>query len=186
MWVADLEGGLDVSLTTTIKCVQDIMRKDVGAGGDAQRIGRLVWLLLLKIWNDRERELELVEDDFRSPLLAVKPRETRRRRRRPSGCGANMTPQSRQCGRSGVSCSGLWGKGGVVSIQAVARTGRITSFIPATFYVLTAVNVALTLLSTVADRSSPTEPCDTPPRPNTRGSVPRWRRPHARSSENVP
>jgi type I restriction enzyme M protein len=64
-----------VSLTTTIKSIQDIMRKDVGVDGDAQRIGQLVWLLFLKIWDDRERELELIEDDFRSPLLGVKWQE---------------------------------------------------------------------------------------------------------------
>jgi type I restriction enzyme M protein len=60
-----------VSLATTIKSIQDIMRKDVGVDGDAQRIGQLVWLLFLKIWDDREQELELIEDSFRSPLLDV-------------------------------------------------------------------------------------------------------------------
>jgi type I restriction enzyme M protein len=60
-----------MSLVTTIKSIQDIMRKDVGVDGDAQRIGQLVWLLFLKIWDDRERELELIEDDFRSPLVDV-------------------------------------------------------------------------------------------------------------------
>ena len=64
-----------MSLTTTIKSIQDIMRKDVGVDGDAQRIGQLVWLLFLKIWDDRERELELIEGDFRSPLLNVKWQE---------------------------------------------------------------------------------------------------------------
>ena len=61
-----------MSLTTTIKSIQDVMRKDVGVDGDAQRIGQLVWLLFLKIWDDRERELELIEDDFHSPLVKVK------------------------------------------------------------------------------------------------------------------
>lgn len=60
-----------MALTTTIKSIQDIMRKDVGVDGDAQRIGQLVWLLFLKIWDDREQELELIEDDFRSPLIDV-------------------------------------------------------------------------------------------------------------------
>jgi len=64
-----------VALTTTIKSIQDIMRKDVGVDGDAQRIGQLVWLLFLKIWDDREQELELMEDGFASPLVAVKWRE---------------------------------------------------------------------------------------------------------------
>ena len=60
-----------MALTTTIKSIQDIMRKDVGVDGDAQRVGQLVWLLFLKIWDDREQELELLEDDFASPLMNV-------------------------------------------------------------------------------------------------------------------
>jgi type I restriction enzyme M protein len=60
-----------MSLSTTIKSIQDIMRKDVGVDGDAQRIGQLVWILFLKIWDDREQELELLEDDFASPLVGV-------------------------------------------------------------------------------------------------------------------
>ena len=60
-----------MALSTTIKSIQDIMRKDVGVDGDAQRLGQLVWLLFLKIWNDREQELGLIEDDFVSPLVDV-------------------------------------------------------------------------------------------------------------------
>jgi len=44
------------------------MRKDVGVDGDAQRIGQLVWLLFLKIFDDREQEWELLDDSYRSPL----------------------------------------------------------------------------------------------------------------------
>lgn len=44
------------------------MRKDVGVDGDAQRIGQLAWLLFLKILDDRERERELLEDGYRSPI----------------------------------------------------------------------------------------------------------------------
>ncbi len=44
------------------------MRKDVGVDGDAQRIGQLVWLLFLKIFDDREQEWELLDDAYRSPL----------------------------------------------------------------------------------------------------------------------
>jgi len=65
-----------VSLSTTIKSIQDIMRKDVGVDGDAQRIGQLVWLLFLKIWDDREQELALIEDGFRSPLMEVRWQDT--------------------------------------------------------------------------------------------------------------
>src|SRR5438093_662496 len=51
-----------------IKSIQDIMRKDVGVDGDAQRISQLVWMFFLKIFDDREAELELIEDDYNSPL----------------------------------------------------------------------------------------------------------------------
>lgn len=51
-----------------IKSIQDIMRKDVGVDGDAQRISQLVWMFFLKILDDREEELELVDDDFVSPI----------------------------------------------------------------------------------------------------------------------
>ncbi|WP_353570524.1 class I SAM-dependent DNA methyltransferase [Candidatus Albibeggiatoa sp. nov. BB20] len=51
-----------------IKSTQDIMRKDVGVDGDAQRISQLVWLFFLKIYDDREDEIELLEEDYHSPL----------------------------------------------------------------------------------------------------------------------
>lgn len=51
-----------------IKSIQDIMRKDVGVDGDAQRISQLVWLFFLKIVDDREYELELTEDNYLSPI----------------------------------------------------------------------------------------------------------------------
>src|SRR3546814_2704469 len=44
------------------------MRKDVGVDGDAQRIGQLVWMLFLKIYDDRESEWELLDDNFKSVL----------------------------------------------------------------------------------------------------------------------
>jgi type I restriction enzyme M protein len=57
-----------VSLTATIKSIQDIMRKDVGVDGDAQRVSQLVWLLFLKIFDAQEEEMEATRDDYRSPL----------------------------------------------------------------------------------------------------------------------
>ena len=57
-----------MSLSTTIKSIQDIMRKDVGVDGDAQRIGQIVWLLFLKIFDDKELEYELLEDNYKSPI----------------------------------------------------------------------------------------------------------------------
>jgi len=54
-----------------IKSIQDIMRKDVGVDGDAQRISQLVWMFFLKIFDDREAELEFLADDdkpYQSPI----------------------------------------------------------------------------------------------------------------------
>ena len=48
-----------MSITTTVKSIQDIMRQDAGVDGDAQRISQLVWMLFLKIFDDREEELEI-------------------------------------------------------------------------------------------------------------------------------
>lgn len=57
-----------MSISSTIKSIQDIMRKDVGVDGDAQRLSQLVWLLFLKIFDDREQEWELLQDNYQSPL----------------------------------------------------------------------------------------------------------------------
>ncbi len=57
-----------MSISSTIKSIQDIMRKDVGVDGDAQRLSQLVWLLFLKIFDDRETEWELLQDNYQSPL----------------------------------------------------------------------------------------------------------------------
>lgn len=57
-----------MSLQTLIKVIQDIMRKDVGVDGDAQRISQICWLIFLKIFDDKETEWELTSDDYKSPL----------------------------------------------------------------------------------------------------------------------
>lgn len=55
-------------LSTLIKSIQDIMRKDVGVDGDAQRISQMVWLLFLKIFDDKEQEWKLTIKEYKSPL----------------------------------------------------------------------------------------------------------------------
>ncbi|MDQ0340524.1 type I restriction enzyme M protein [Caldalkalibacillus uzonensis] len=57
-----------MSITTIIKSIQDIMRKDVGVDGDAQRIAQLVWMIFLKILDDKEQELEILDDHYQSPI----------------------------------------------------------------------------------------------------------------------
>jgi type I restriction enzyme M protein len=57
-----------MSIGTLIKTIQDIMRKDVGVDGDAQRISQIVWLLFLKIFDDKEQEWQLTIPGYKSPL----------------------------------------------------------------------------------------------------------------------
>src|SRR6266849_9894275 len=56
------------NISNIIKSIQDIMRKDAGTSGDAQRLAQLGWMFFLKIFDDREQELELLRDNYRSPL----------------------------------------------------------------------------------------------------------------------
>ncbi|MGU5617435.1 N-6 DNA methylase [Aeromonas caviae] len=56
------------SITSVIKSIQDIMRKDAGIDGDAQRLGQLSWLLFLKIFDAQEEELEFEQDNYRLPI----------------------------------------------------------------------------------------------------------------------
>jgi type I restriction enzyme M protein len=44
------------------------MRKDAGVDGDAQRISQLVWMLFLKIFDDKEYELEMMVNGYESPI----------------------------------------------------------------------------------------------------------------------
>ncbi|MBF0245665.1 MAG: type I restriction-modification system subunit M N-terminal domain-containing protein, partial [Planctomycetes bacterium] len=53
-----------MSLTTLIKAIQDIMRKDVGVDGDAQRISQMAWLIFLKIFDDKEQEWQLTISNY--------------------------------------------------------------------------------------------------------------------------
>lgn len=48
-----------------VKSLQDIMRKDAGINGDAQRIEQIVWLLFLKIFDTKEEEWEVLEDGYK-------------------------------------------------------------------------------------------------------------------------
>ncbi|MBI4650885.1 SAM-dependent DNA methyltransferase [Candidatus Desantisbacteria bacterium] len=57
-----------MSITTLIKMIQDIMRKDVGVDGDAQRISQIGWMLFLKIFDDKEKEWEITIPDYKSPI----------------------------------------------------------------------------------------------------------------------
>jgi len=57
-----------MSVRTLVKSIQNIMRQDTGVDGDAQRISQLCWMFFLKIIDDQDQELELLKDDYRSPI----------------------------------------------------------------------------------------------------------------------
>lgn len=55
------------NISTVIKSIQDIMRQDSGVDGDAQRISQIVWMIFLKVFDDKEKEWEL-DENYKSPL----------------------------------------------------------------------------------------------------------------------
>lgn len=58
-----------MSISSVIKSIQDIMRKDAGVDGDAQRLGQLSWLLFLKIFDAQEILLEFEQEDaYKAPI----------------------------------------------------------------------------------------------------------------------
>ncbi len=57
-----------MSVRATVKSIQDIMRQDSGVDGDAQRISQLCWMFFLKIIDDQDQELELLNPDYVSPI----------------------------------------------------------------------------------------------------------------------
>ena len=57
-----------MSISSIIKSIQDIMRKDAGVDGDAQRLSQLSWLLFLKIFDAQEEEIEFETENYKSPI----------------------------------------------------------------------------------------------------------------------
>jgi type I restriction enzyme M protein len=63
-----------MSMTSFIKRIQDIMRKDKGVGtNDVLILEQLVWLLFLFVYDVKEEEWELYDDDF----VSIIPEELR-------------------------------------------------------------------------------------------------------------
>jgi type I restriction enzyme M protein len=54
------------SLSNFVKRIRDIMRNDAGINGDAQRIEQLAWMLFLKIYDAREDDWEIDDDNYQS------------------------------------------------------------------------------------------------------------------------
>lgn len=58
------------NISGVIKSIRDIMWQDTGLNGDAQRVEQLGWMLFLKIFSDKDLELELLDDAYTSPIPA--------------------------------------------------------------------------------------------------------------------
>jgi type I restriction enzyme M protein len=56
------------NLSGVIKSIRDIMREDRGINGDAQRIEQMGWMMFLKIFDDKDQELEMLMDNYKSPI----------------------------------------------------------------------------------------------------------------------
>lgn len=59
------------NISGIIKSIRDIMWQDTGLNGDAQRIEQLGWMLFLKIFSDKDLELELMDSKYKSPIPAA-------------------------------------------------------------------------------------------------------------------
>ena len=56
------------NVSAIINNIRNIMRQDRGISGDAQRLEQLGWMLFLKIIDDKDKELELIDDDYVSAI----------------------------------------------------------------------------------------------------------------------
>lgn len=54
------------NLSGFVKRLRDIMRNDAGINGDAQRIEQITWMLFLKVYDAKESDWEMNEDDYTS------------------------------------------------------------------------------------------------------------------------
>ena len=58
------------NLKGIIDSIRKIMWQDTGLNGDAQRVEQLGWMLFLKIFSDKDKELEILNDTYTSPIPA--------------------------------------------------------------------------------------------------------------------
>lgn len=55
-----------MSLSNFVKRIRDIMRNDAGINGDAQRIEQIAWMLFLKVYDAKEMDWDMDDDDYKS------------------------------------------------------------------------------------------------------------------------
>lgn len=61
-----LKGTVIMALGTLVKSLRNIMRKDAGINGDAQRIEQMTWMFFLKIYDAKEQEWEILHKSYHS------------------------------------------------------------------------------------------------------------------------
>ena len=54
------------NLSNFVKRIRDIMRNDAGINGDAQRIEQIAWMLFLKVYDAKEQDWEVNDDNYES------------------------------------------------------------------------------------------------------------------------
>ena len=54
------------NLSGFVKRIRDIMRNDAGINGDAQRIEQMAWMLYLKVYDAKEQDWDMNEDNYES------------------------------------------------------------------------------------------------------------------------
>ncbi len=57
-----------MSITGVIESIRKIMWQDSGLNGDAQRLEQLGWMLFFKVFCDKDQEMELMNDNYVSPI----------------------------------------------------------------------------------------------------------------------
>ena len=61
------------NLSSFVKRIRDIMRNDAGINGDAQRIEQIAWMLFLKVYDSKEQDWDIKEDNY----VSIIPEECR-------------------------------------------------------------------------------------------------------------
>jgi len=57
-----------MAISNIVHSVRNIMRRDPGVDGDAQRISQMTWMIFLKVFDSMEQEKEAENSKYKSPL----------------------------------------------------------------------------------------------------------------------
>ncbi len=69
--MAKVENSLrnNYNISGIVHSIRNIMRRDPGVDGDAQRISQMTWMIFLKIFDAMEEEKESEDSNYKSPLI---------------------------------------------------------------------------------------------------------------------